>query len=549
MAALVIVVAATVTIRGAPTLDVSVGLGGRVVPGRPAAVRLAIADPLSEVARLRIVEGVGAPGRERAVLSIEAQADVTEHVLPIATGWATLRVELLSADGRALATRDVDLTAAGEATPFSVWVGTFSAPRVDRAVAVRADDLPNHAASFAAAHTVWIGRPRDRIDARRWDAIAGWVLSGGSLVVFTGADAFLLDAPRWRDLLPITDLELTEAAGGTRMLAGTLRPSAEVLRWKDGAPWIIAGRYGIGSVLLVCTDAHSLDQETVGEIAALAPPARAPQLEQAAAEFLDRQPVDLPDPLAALALTVLGAAAIPAIALRRRPRPAAPLVAIAAFGLLALASALYTRPPRAGYELYQTHVQLSIFGSIGTSMTWSAAFSASTEPEVALLWMGHAPSESTRRGYGSMSAVAYSPDGEARIVLAPGERRLLAARAPSSTGLGAAMAGDETMRLTNRLGRRIEDALVLIDGKAFAVPAIDPGETSIVLSSAGTAPRQLGARGGPVDVLLAEVARGGALDRGVWLIAGDVVDERRLGEGGRTSLRSIRLYVVEVGHD
>lgn len=543
VAAVCVLVARAITICGAPALDVSVGLGGRVVPGRPTLVRLTVTDPLGEAARLQIVESVGEAGEKRAVLSIEAPADLPEIAVPIVVGKSALRVELLSADGRVLATSETDLAAAGDQTPFPVWVGTFSAPRVDRAVAVLAGDLPRDASSYAAAHSVWIGRPRDRIDAVRWDALARWTLSGGSLVLFTGSDAFLLDAPRWRDLLPMANVELRDLADGTRALTGTLRRDAEVLRWKDGVPWIVAGRYGMGNVLLVSTDAHSLDREAVAEIAGLVTPARAVSLEQASADLLDRQPIDHPEPLVALLLAFLGAAAIAAIAARRQDRPAATLVAVGAFVILAVGSALYTRPPRAGCDLYQTDAELSVFGSLGVSTTWSAVFSASPEPEVATLQMGQVPSELAPRGYGSASPVAYSLAGVASAGLVHGERRLFVASAAAPIGLRAAMDGDEIIHLTNRLGRRIVDAFVLIDGRAFSIPAIEPGETSILLASDVAGARRLG---GPLEDWLAAVARDGALDRGSWLIAGEVVDERRESEDGRTRVRSVRLYVVEV---
>lgn len=108
------------------------------------------------------------------------------------------------------------------------------------------------------------------------------------------------------------------------------------------------------------------------------------------------------------------------------------------------------------------------------------------------------------------------------------------------------MNGDEIVHLTNRLARKIVDAFVLIDGRVFPIPAIEPGEASILLASDVAAARRLGGRSGPLEDLLGAVARDGALDRGSWLIAGEVVDERRESEDGRTRVRSVRLYVVEV---
>jgi hypothetical protein len=59
----------------------------------------------------------------------------------------------------------------------------------------------------------------------------------------------------------------------------------------------------------------------------------------------------------------------------------------------------------------------------------------------------------------------------------------------------------------------------------------------------------LGVEGGPLERLLAAVANTLPLDRGAWLVAGEVTEMWRAGGGARTKVRDVSLYVVEVGRD
>jgi hypothetical protein len=540
--------------RAAYALDVAVGLGGHVVPGYLAPIRLSFIDPPGDVACLRVLQNVRNAWGGEARMSFEfpmvlSDAGDCEEVIPLYDVEQPIRVELLAASGMVLAEQEVGLRPEEKDAPFPVGVGALSAPFADRAVLVSPAELPRTWSAYAAVESVWIGRTRDGLDADRWDALACWVLSGGTVVVFTGGDFFLLDAPRLRDLLPIANPVLMKREGGTRVLAGDLRDDAAVLLSKEGLPWLIAGRYGGGSVLLVTTDALSLDFEESAELLRRIPPARTLSLVAATSDLLDRQPVDHPDTWAATLLVGLVVIALSLLVARREWRPSMGLALLGVFGLLTLSSYLYTAP-RVVNDVYRTETRVSVYGSLGISVSCSALFSSSPRSAEVEVRLDGVPAEILPRRFGSGSYDLSYVDGTAQMKLAPGDRRLLTALGTASTVLQARLTGDAEVHLASRLPRRIPDALLLVDGEAFPLPAIEPRDVTLHLGEplpSGT--YRLGVEGGPIERLLAAAAHTFPLDQGAWLVAGEVTEMRRTGDGARTTVRQVSLYVVEVGRD
>jgi len=544
--------------RAETTFDVVVGLGDHAVTGRLAPIRLTLPGLTGDVARLRILQDVGNAWRGETTMSFEvplvlSDAGDCEEVLPLYDVALPLRIELLSADGRVLAQKEVDLRSKKEDEPFPVGVGFFSTPFADRSVLLSPAELPRDWSAYAAAESVWIGRTRNGLDADRWDALARWVLSGGTLVVFTGGDFFLLDAPRLRDLLPIANPILTEREDGTGVLTGDLRGDAAVLQSKGGVPWLIARRYGGGSVLFVSTDAASLNREESAEIRGHVPRARALSLVEATSDLLDQQPIDHPDAWAAALVVGLAIIALLSLVARCEWRPSRGLALLGVFGLLALSSCLYlyANPSRVVSDMYQTNTRVSVYGSLGVSVSCSALFSSSRRPAEVDVRLDSAPFELLSRSFESGSYNLAYHEGTARIELAPGERRLLAAQETVPARLQARLNGDEEVRLTSRLPQRIPDALLLIDGEAFLLPALEPREEATVyLGSPLPSGRvHLGVEGDPLERLLAAAARTLPLDQGAWLVAGEVTEMWREGGGARTKVRDVSLYVVEVVRD
>ncbi|MEN6368941.1 MAG: hypothetical protein ABFD77_04495 [Thermotogota bacterium] len=547
-------VAGDVTALAAPTFDVAVGLAGRVVPDRLAPIYLTPVDLPSGAVRLRVTQNVGNAWRGETTMSFEVplapfdRGDF-EEVIPLYAAALPLRLELLSADGRRLAGREIELRSRRVDAPFPVGVGAFSTLLHDQAAFLSSAELPRKWSAYDAAESVWIGRTRGGLDGDQWDALARWVLSGGSLVVFTGADFFLLDAPRLRDLLPVANPTLAERGDGSRVLAGDLRRDATVLATKAKAPWLIERRYGSGNVLLVTTDALAVDAADLLEIQSHVVSAGALSLAGTASDLLDLQPIDHPSRWVAALLVVLAVITLPAVIRSKGHRSSTPVLC-AAFAAFALFSWVYTDSAQVESDVYRTEADVSIEGSLGVSVSCSALVSASRQPVTANVGVDSIPCEPLPRSVESGSRDMAYRDGAAQITLVPGERRFLTTRSDVPVHLRARLDGDEELRLANREPRKIADALLLVDGEAFVLPPLEPGESTIYLANPSSGRTySLGPEGGSLDRLLAAAASFLSLGRGVWLVAGEITETKRTEGGIRTRVRDVSLYIAEVGRD
>ncbi len=535
---------------GALTWAPAIGLGGHLVPGRVTSVGGALGDPGEDAYVIRVVQEVGNAWRGSGTISFELPAvpdddGALEAAFPVYGEATQLRVELATRDGRTLASRDFAIRELAEDEPFPVAVGAFPATPSARAVHLGPSDLPHNGAAYGSASSVWIGRAAAGLDAARWDALARWVLDGGCLVLFTGSEYLLLDAPRFRDLLPLDEPALTTHRDGTPYLTGRLREGARVARERDGYADIVVGRYGAGTVVLVARDAFRYGPSEFAEIAGLVPTPGSLSLADVASQILAEQPILHPSPWYAALLLAAGVFALAAVVLVQRSpvalpsRSRTPWLAVS-FLLLAGVSWLLTGPTRVREDVYQTQVSVSVSSSrspLAVTSSCTAVASASRRAESVRLDLDAAPLEPlpARFSEGTYD-VAYAA-GVAGVTVTSGARRTFGTQADAPPALQAWRTGDEGVRLRNGTGRRLADALLLHDGEALALDAIETDESMIY---AGTSVLGLGAPGAPLDVLFAAVSRALHLGRGDWLIAGDV---RETGAGRR----QVTLWVAEVG--
>ncbi|MDD5264173.1 MAG: hypothetical protein PHU43_04965 [Candidatus Bipolaricaulis sp.] len=543
------------TVSASSPFDVAVGLASRVVPGRLTPIRLTFVDRPSGASRVRITQDVGNVWRGETTMSFEipvceSDRNGFEVAIPIYDAARPLRVELLSPDGRRLAEREVELRSRRVDDAFQVAVGAFPVPLPGQAASASVAELPTTWSAYDGAESVWIGRVRDELDADQWDALARWVLCGGSLVVFAGSGLFLLDASRLRDLLPILNPTLAERGDGVPVLTGDLRSGASVLAGREGVPWLVGRRYGAGNVLLVTTDALALDVAELTEIRSHAPSAGRLSLVGVASDFLDLQPIAPPRRWVAALLTLLAAVTLPAVVARLGERRSTAPALCTAFAILALLSWMSTDAAHVGTDLYRTNTHVLIEGDLGVSLSASALCSASRQPVMVSVGVDALPYEPLPPSFEPGSHDVAYRDGAARIAFAPRERRILVTQSDVQTRFQVRMAGDEELRLTNRGSRAIKDALLLVDGEVVPLPPLEPGECTVYLSSPSSdATCSLGPEGGSLDRLFVLVRDSLALDRGTWLVAGETTEMVRTEGGASSHARDVTLYVVEVGRD
>jgi hypothetical protein len=538
-----------------PTVNAVVGLGDRFVPGRFTPVTVTVAGLSPDAASLRFVHAVGNAWRGQASMTYEvplalSDAGTQEEVLPLYDASLPLRVELLGSGGEILARTQIELRPRKEDAAFPVAVGSFPLPVAERLIVLAPEELPHQWSAYDSAESLWIGRTRGGVDADRWDALARWVLSGGTLVVFSGSDFYLLDAPVLRDLLPLETPVLIERADGIRALEGRVREDARVLLVQDDVPWLISRRLGAGTVLLVTTDAFSVDAMGLAELRAKVPPARILSLLETTSALLNEQPVDGPAPWAALLLVGVGLIALSAIVVGREWRPWMGTALLGVFGLVAVSSGFYANRARTVSDVYVTTTELHIEAQLGITLSCVSCFSASRDPLQLEVSAGQPPLEALPRSLEEASYDLSYRLRKAGVSLSPGERRLFVGRDVALSSLHARLTGDEEARITSRLPRELAEGLLIVDGEAFLLPPLQPGETTAYLGTAtALGDAHLGERGAPLERLFVEAARALPLDRGAWLVAGEVVDATPQGDGPRTKVRDVRLYVVEVKRD
>ncbi len=553
LAGLLIALGLTGGVDGADVADVTIGLGGRVVTGFPAPLRVARGSLPGNVARLRVVQNAGNAWLAGAAICYEvpivpSEADGCEEIVFIYDVALPLRVEFLSADGQVVAQKEVELRSLSEEGPFPVGVGDFPTRLPDPFVVLSPADLPRDGVGYGSAESVWIGQTRGELNAGQWDALARWVLSGGSLVVFTGADFFLIDSPRLRELLPIGDPEVTASDDGASTLTGALRTGGTVLASKGGAPWIVSRHYGGGTVTLVSTDATSLDREELQEIRGLVPSARSLSLVGIASDLLDLQPVDRPDMRAALVLVGLCLIAVPALAARRNRKPSL-AVLVGVFGLLAVSSYLYA-VPRTVSDVYQTNVRLKVGRSLGLSVTCSASVSAARKPVKVPVQAGGTAYEVLPPGAWSGAYSVSVIGGAAWIELEPGARRLLSMQRDEPALAQARLTHERELLVTGSFPVSMTHARLLLDGEVFTLsPLVTDGS---VLGLGSPVRRDSNARGANdrvVEQLLDAARRMLPLEQGAWLVAGEMTTAMSAGTGTRIRSRDVTLYLVEAERD
>jgi len=268
----------TVGATATPRLAVRVGFDGRFVPEYLAPLRVEIAGiGNSFTGFLLVTQKVGNPWRGEAESRTKiplrlSEAAEQEYVIPIYDFIDPLRVDLLSEEREILAEEPVELRAYRKEAPFPVAVGALSPHFDETFVAIDPNALPVHWAAYEAVSSLWIGSITDRISKDQWEAVGRWVLAGGTLVVFSGPDFYLLDSPSLRELLPLADPSPSDTEGLTT-LHGDMRPGADRVLARDDLPLVILRRYGAGAVFLCTVRPADIGQDEFSEIAAGVAPA------------------------------------------------------------------------------------------------------------------------------------------------------------------------------------------------------------------------------------------------------------------------------------
>lgn len=380
-------------------------------------------------------------------------------------------VQLLGPDGEVVASVTENVRQATRGLPFVVVAGEAH-PLDETASVVAPSELPGDWWAYEPVQSLWLAAPL--LDQAVWEGLGQWVVSGGSLVLFSGSDFYQWDSPVARSLLPLSAPTLREISPGAFLLTGTPRTGAQVLLSRDGEPLLVRIQHGAGNVSLVTTRLRDLTDADVQRIAARIPSAhRLVTVDRLAQDSLNNTRVVRP--LYAFAPTVVLAVILGFVLFHRRAargRFALPcvllLVGVAA---AAVASGFYVNRTGSIAYQYSIHTHLSLQTSFVSTIDSYAFFSLGSTT---------VPIEHDKRRFPIQADVwvtarsQYELDsrlGETTLSLPARTRRFVrTCGTEEAEWLLRVSESDRSFRIENLSGSEVVAAMLFLDGLFYEVP-------------------------------------------------------------------------------
>ena len=533
----------SLTGSGTPTINARIGFDGHVVAQRfaPCTVVLSGIDPSLEgslVVTQRIGNAwTGTSEVKRRLLSGLLGNGEYRCTLPIYEPLNDLHFELLDRDDRLLASHDVSLRERRRIDPFPVVCSSSAFLPEPEAVRIVSSQLPMEWWAYEGVQRLWLASAPSR-DA--WQAIAQWVLAGGSLLLLTGDEFYLLDSPLTRELIPLASPYLTATEDGGWLLTGTMKADATPLVTRDALPVAIARSYGAGTVTLVTVSSQDL---LPTEIAALLTQVRSSSLlslESFSADLLQGTPVNRPSHLAVLVLIGGGLLGL-TLAIRwgeRHHRPAIGWILPVSVALSVL-SGFMTNRENIVSDIYEIRTGLSIQTNFGSSIHSFCLLSLRPAEQRI-----ESPGEGflvqripDPRDGGNLDAVAER--STTRIVLQPREQRVLAAYGTSCLPVMV-----EFHEATVQIEAPVEAVgtcatYATWSGRLFELPALETG-TYTISPNRGI---EIETYEGEYGSLLRALAEQVPFQKGHWIVAID--EEEELASTGQAR-KKVRHVVVRL---
>ena len=479
----------TATAAATPRLAVAVGFDGRFVPEYLAPLRVEIVGAGNSFAGfLLVTQKVGNPWRGEAEsrtkipLRLSGAAE-QEHVIAIYDFIEPLRVELLSEEQEILAEQAVELRAYRKEGPFPVTVGALSPHFDETFVAIDPSSLPVHWAAYEAVSSLWIGSITEGISSDQWEAIGQWVLAGGTLVLFSGADFYLLDSPSLRELLPLADPSLGDTSGLAR-LHGEMRPGADRVLSRDDLPLVVARRYGAGAVFLSTVRPADLVGDEFSAIVAAVAPANLLSLASEVEELLEATSLQRPGFAAASLLVLVSLCGFTVIVQRMKRTKQRIVALVAVSAVLCVLSGLYINQANILAGIYRINTSLHIQGYFGNGIDYVGLFKTSVSPAPIDVQGSTALIQELPRSLQEHDLSIEVGGRGASLTLERGERRTLRAFSSSVLSVTVSALEDGKVRVGNGLDGPLKAAVVIVGETAFPIGEVPVGEESFALRNA-----------------------------------------------------------------
>ncbi|MCK4392512.1 hypothetical protein KAX17_06365, partial [Candidatus Bipolaricaulota bacterium] len=413
-----------------------------------------------------------------------AGGEKLERLIPIYDFTHPLAVSLLDQGEKVLAEVKIDLRSRMREEAFPLAVGVLPFPFADELVAIDEEALPRLWPAYEAVSSLWVGHTAKGLPEDSWNAIGRWVSAGGTLVLFTGEDFYLLDSPVLRALLPLANPRLSLGENGVQILRGEERPNVRTLLSREGDPLLLLRRYGAGAVYLVTTSAFNLEETDFKAIAAQITPARLIDLTYASADLLERTPLQRPAYLAAFLLVLACLISYSLVVLRAKGKKRMLVLLLAAGSILCLSSGFYTNRTKVVNSIYELKTSLYAQTSFGYVVDYYGLF-ATMDGTAKVKVRGQIPIiQELPRSLQQHSFDIDWVEGEgASLVLQRGERRYLRGFGAYQLPLAVVFTGDEEVRIENDLDEPLEEALLIVKGQAFSIGEVRPGEALYYLNN------------------------------------------------------------------
>lgn len=463
-----------------PEVSLTLGFDGQVMRHRfaPLLINLSgLSEPMEGTLVVRQTKGV--PGSTQAPISHTIAEGVLsngdyEVTLPIVEPLNPITVELVDSEGSIVAGYAYSARLGIREWPFPLVVGP--SVHVDRTEAiVAASELPTDWWAYDAVDSVWLSEPV--VSAPILETLGEWVVSGGSLVLFTGSEFPRMDSPVFRKLLPLSTPVLTATPEGPYILQGNLRSHSIPDLQRDGVPILITMPLGAGTISLVTFRPEDLSEDEYARVLEEVKSAtRMPSIEQLTLATLrstsvPRPPYWITAALIALILTGLLLFSETSRHLRSNRTLAGLVIVILS---ATVSSGLYANRHNAFILLYQANTSIRVLSTFGLDVDlWTLYATQFTEvnlehPRTSFPIPAQLPTT-----YG----VDFSESADAqysKFTLKRNERRDLTLLERGRLDVTMRLVADG-VEIINRTDSELHAAYVLLSDETYLIPTVRLG--------------------------------------------------------------------------
>ncbi len=540
----------TLCTTAAPRLAATAGFAGRFVPERFAPLRVEISNiGASFTGTLVITQRVGNPWRGEAESRTEfplrlSGAEELEYAVPIYDFIHPLHVALLGEEEKILAEEVLELRAYRQEEPFPLVVGAFPVRLDEMSVVIDSKTLPRQWAAYEATSSLWVGRTTGGISKDQWQAIGQWVLAGGTLVLFSGTDFFLVDSPVLRELLPLEDPRLVDT-NGVATLHGEARAGTRTILTRGETSLLLARRVGVGTVLLVTASAFDLVETDFSAIKVHVPTAKLISFRSDVAALLEETTLQRPGYLAASLLVLGTLTSFTLVASRARSAKATLILLLAASGLFCVLSGLYTNRTKTIIDIYSINTNLYLQAYFGSHINYYGLFSTTVGPSLVhvkdpLTLIQELPRNLQGHNFD------IDVDEGTRLSLARGESRFLHGLSAKTLPIMVSSLEGKKVRVKNGLDGPLRAALLIKSGTAFPIDEVRVGEEFYALR--GGVPLEDAALGVEhLTTLFRTLVEDFSLAEGIWLVGTWEEQRAERCANTRVNVRDLVLVVIAGG--